>query len=138
MNCKRQTSRTILTFTDHNNLNLPFANESIFGYIHAPQCPRASIWTCAVCLSDCYFLFISIIFFFVFCLTSKYFKWLPAECAKKWMAGRSVEPDLLWVLTAAPQPLPRCVALIKIPVIFVQMEMKININMSQTNDITYK
>lgn len=40
-----------------------------------------------------------------------------------------------WVSQLSPQPLPRCVALIKIPVIFVQMEIKININMGQADNV---
>lgn len=112
---------TILTFTDHNNLNLnlnlPFRKWDHFGRGYAmPQ--GINLDMCRLCPRDCYF-------------TSKHFKW-QSERERQTMTkrGREDREGRNCVRSRFPHSCPRCVALIKTPVIFVQMEMKMKININ--------
>lgn len=113
LNCKT----TILTFTDHNNLNLnlPFRKWDHFGRGYAmPQ--GINLDMCRLCPSDCYF-------------TSKHFKW-QREADRQWHREREGIGKEAEIAPDSHSSCPRCVALIKTPVIFVQMEMKMKININ--------
>lgn len=84
------------------------------------QCPRASIWTCAVCVR-------AIVISLANILSGK-----ARERERQTMTKRGREDGggRNCVRSRFPHSCPRCVALIKTPVIFVQMEMKMKININ--------